>query len=153
MKRTLLALLAAGWCGAAAAQTGAVCLFAPAELAPILGHTPRAGVASTGRPGSSGCQYGMEDARESFFWVRIEEKCERKRFEQQARTRQSVSGKTNRVFTGVGDAAYYSPGGLAAVRVGARCVELSGLKTGAKRVVTEPEVQKLLALAVTRLGK
>lgn len=153
MNKALLAMVAAIWSGAAGAQTGAVCLFTPAELAPFLGHTPKAGVTSASRQGSAGCQYGMEDAREAFFWVRIAEKCDCKSFEQQARTRQSVSGKTNRVFSGIGDAAYYSPGGSAAARAGTRCVELSGLRAGAKRVITEAEVQKLLALAVSRLGK
>jgi hypothetical protein len=95
----------------------------------------------------------MEDAKEAFFWVRLSEKCDRQAFQQQARTRQSVSGKTNVFFGGVGDEAYYSPGGSAAARVGARCVELSGLKAGAKRVITEAEVKKLLALAVARVGR
>jgi len=152
MKKALLVMVAVIWSGAAVAQPGAVCLFTPLELAPFLGHTPKAGVTSTNRQGAAGCQYGMEDAREAFFWVRISEKCDRQGFQQQARSRQSVSGKTNVYFSGVGDEAYYSPGGSAAARVGARCVELSGLKAGAKRVITEAEVKKLLALAVSRLG-
>jgi hypothetical protein len=153
MNRTLLALLSVLWAGVAVAQAGPVCLFAPAELSPYLGHTPKAGVVSTSRQGLAGCQYGMEDAKEAFFWVRIDEKCSRQAFDRQAKARQSVSGKTNRFFSGVGDGAYFSPGGSAAVRVGARCVELSGLKAGAKRVITEAEVQKLLTLAASRLGK
>jgi len=152
MNKPMLALVAVIWSGAAAAQTGTACLFTPVELTPFLGHTPRAGVTSTSRQGSVGCQYGMADAQGIFFWVRVTEKCDRQAFQQQARTRQSASGKTNRIFGGVGDEAFYSPGGSATARVGARCVELSGLRAGSKRVITEAEVQKLLALAVSRLG-
>jgi hypothetical protein len=153
MNKPLLALVALIWSGAAAAQTGTACLFTPVELAPFLGHTPRAGVTSTNRQGSVGCQYGMEDAQGIFFWVRVADRCDRQGFQQQAKTRQSASGKTNRVFSGLGDDAYYSPGGSAAARVGSRCVELSGLRAGAKRVITEAEVRKLLTLAVSRLGR
>ncbi len=153
MNKPLLALVAVVWSGAAVAQTGTACLFTPVELTPFLGHTPKAGVSSTNRQGSVGCQYGMEEAPGIFFWVRVTGKCDRQGFQQQARTRQSLSGKTNRVFNGIGDEAYYSPGGTAAARLGTRCVELSGLRAGAQRVITEPEVQKLLALAVSRLGR
>ena len=153
MMKLLPVLLVTVWAGVASAQTGAVCLFTPAELAPYLGHTPKAGVPSTNRQGQASCQYGVEDAPDAYFWVRIDQKCDRQRFESQARTRQSVSGKANRVFTGVGDASYYSPGGSAAVRRGSKCVELSGLRAGAKRVITEAEVQKLLTVAASRLGK
>ena len=40
MMKLLPVLLVTIWAGVASAQTGAVCLFTPAELAPYLGHTP-----------------------------------------------------------------------------------------------------------------
>jgi hypothetical protein len=56
-------------------------------------------------------------------------------------------------LSGAGDAAYYSPGGTAAARVGSTCVELSGLRAGARRVITPAEAGQLLAVAVSRVGK
>ena len=66
---------------------------------------------------------------------------------------QSTSGKANKPLSGIGDGAYFSSGGTAAMRLGAQCIELSGLRVGAKRVVTEADAGKLLSLAATRVGK
>lgn len=133
------------------AQTGPACIYSPAELSAALGHTPQAGVASKDRLGMQHCSYVGKDSPGRKFWVRINGKCDQQRFETHAKTVQSTSGKPNKPLSGMGDGAYFSPGGTAAVRVGSQCVELSGLRTGAKRVVTEADAAKLLALATSRV--
>ena len=153
MKSAWLAAVLLLWSRPALAEPVTACLFAPVELSVTLGHTSKAGVSSTNGQGQPGCQYAMEGTTGIYFWVRIDPKCDQKRFESQARTRQSISGKTNVTLKGAGDAAYFSAGGTAAARAGSRCVELSGLRAGAKRVVTPSEAEKLLALAVTRVGR
>lgn len=153
MNRTLLVFVIVACPGAAFAQAGNACLFTPAELAAPLGHTPNAGIDTADRQGTHVCRYGVSNAPGRHFSIRVEPKCDQSHFEQQARLRQSISGKANQPYAGIGDAAYYSPGGTAAVRAGARCIELSGLRAGAQRVLTEAEVGKLLGLAASRAGR
>lgn len=153
MNKTLAAVLLGMWTGVALAQTGPACIYSPAELSAALGHTPLAGVGSKDRLGMSHCSYVGQDSPGRKFWVRINTKCDQQRFETHAKTVQSTSGKPNKPLNGIGDGAYFSPGGTAAVRVGAQCVELSGLRAGAKRVVTGADAGKLLTLAASRVAK
>ena len=153
MKTMLAAMAMFLGAGTAFAQAGSACLFSSAELSATLGHTPEAGVESKDRLGVPSCRYGVKNAALRSFHVRLVTKCNPQRFEQHAKTMQSTSGKTNKPLGGIGDGAYFSPGGTAAARVGGRCIELSGLRAGAMRVVTEADAGKLLALAASRLGK
>jgi hypothetical protein len=149
-KFLLVVLLGLGF-KLAMAQTGPACIYSPAELSAALGHTPQAGVGSKDRLGSQHCSYVGKDSPGRKFWVHVKPKCDQQRFETHAKTMQSTSGKPNKPLSGVGDGAYFSPGGTAAVRVGAQCVELSGLRTGAMRVITEAEAAQLLTLAASRV--
>jgi hypothetical protein len=153
MKTMLAALAMLCGAGTAFAQTGSACLFTPAELEATLGHTPEAGVNDKDRLGMSTCRYAMKGTRGIHFSVRIVTKCDQPRFEQHAKTMQSISGKANKPLGGIGDGAYFSPGGTAAARVGGQCVQFSGLNAGAQRGVSEADAGKLLALAASRLGK
>jgi hypothetical protein len=153
MKSILAALSMLLAAGAAFAESDSACLFSPAELAPTLGHTPEAGVDSRDRLGMAWCRYGMKDTPARHFTVRVDTKCDEPRFIQHAKTRQSTSGKANKPLSGIGDGAYFSPAGTAAVRVGGKCAELSGLSSGARKAVTEGDAGKLLTLAASRLGK
>lgn len=153
MKPMLAALAMSFGAGTAFAQAGSACLFTPAELDGTLGHTPEAGVNEKDRLGMSTCRYAVKGARGLYFSVRIVAKCDEERFQQHARTMQSTSGKANKPLSGIGDGAYFSPGGTAAARVGAQCIQFSGLNAGAKRGVGEADAGKLLALAASRLGK
>lgn len=152
MKTILAAIAMLPGAGAAFAQTGSTCLYSPAELGVVLGHTPEAGEESKDRLGMPGCRYAMKGATGIYFYVRVRTKCDQKRFESHAKLMQSTSGKANRPLDGIGDGAYFSPGGTAAARMGGQCIELSGLRAGAKRVVTEADAAKLLALAASRLA-
>lgn len=141
------------WTGAAFAQAGTACLFSPAELSATLGHTPEAGVASMDRLGTQMCKYTIKNAKLRGFSVHIKTKCDQRKFEIHAKMKQSTSGKANTPLKGFGDDAYFSPDGSAAVRAGTQCIELSGLRSGAKRAVTAADAEPLLALAVSRSGK
>ena len=100
------------------------------------------------------CRYAMQNAKGVFFYAHIRTKCTQAWFEGRVRLHQSMSGKTAKPLNGIGDGASSSPGaGTALARVGAQCIELSGLRAGAKRVVTAADAEKLLALAVARIGK
>ena len=153
MKTMLAAMAMLIGTGTAFAQSGSACLFSPAELSATLGHTPEAGVESKDRLGTPSCRYGVKNAAGRYFSVRLVGKCDQKRFESHARTIQSMSGKANKPLEGIGDGAYYSPGGTAAARAGGQCVELSGLRAGAMQPVSEAGAGKLLALAASRAGK
>ncbi len=139
--------------GMAWAESGPACLYTPADLSAALGHTPQEGVASKDGLGMQLCRYVGKDSPNRKFSVRIKTKCDQQRFEIHAKTMQSISGKANKPLSGIGDGAYFSPGGTAAMRLGAQCVELSGLRVGAKRVLTDADAGQLLSLAATRLGK
>jgi len=139
--------------GFAWAGTGPACLYSPAELSAALGHTPQEGVASQDRLGMPLCRYVGKDSPNRKFSVRIVNRCDQQLFDTHAKTMQSTSGKANKPLSGIGDGAYFSSGGTAAMRMGAQCIELSGLRVGAKRVVTETDAGKLLSLAATRVGK
>ena len=153
MNKKLWVVLMLTWSGAAFAQAGKACIFSPAELSATLGHTPEAGAAFKDMLGMQRCRYGMKNARGINFGV-IVRKCDQQRFEIHARMIQSTSGKANIPLNGIGDGAYFSPGGgSAAARVREQCIELSGLRAGAKRVVTKADAEKLLTLAVSRIGK
>jgi len=153
MNKRLAAAVVCLWGGVALAQGGAACLYSPAELNAALGHTPLEGVASQDRQGMQLCRYVGKDSPNRKFSVRINTRCDQQRFETHARTMQSTSGKANKPLGGIGDGAYFSKGGTAAVRLGGQCVELSGLRAGARRVLTEADAGQLLTLAATRLRK
>lgn len=152
MKTTIAAMAMFLGSGAAFAQAGPACLYSPAELDAALGHTPQAGEESTDRLGMAHCRYAMKGVSGRYFSVRVVPKCDAKRFEAHAKTMQSTSGKANQPIEGIGDGAYYSPGGMAATRVGSRCIELSGLRAGAAKPVTAAELARLLTLAASRAG-
>ncbi len=100
------------------------------------------------------CRYGMQNAKGIYFSAYIQKKCSQTWFEGRVKLHQSMSGKTGTPINGIGDGASFSPGaGTALARVGAQCIELGGLRAGAKRVVTAADAEKLLALAVARIGK
>jgi len=139
--------------GLAWAESGPACLYAPADLSAALGHTPHEGVASKDRLGMQLCRYLGKDSPNRKFSVRINTRCDQQQFEGHAKTMQSTSGKTNKPLNGIGDGAYFSPGGTAAVRLGGQCVELSGLRAGAKRVLTDADAGQLLSLAAALLRK
>ena len=149
MKAILVSLLMVTSSGAALAQADASCLFKPAELAAALGQTPDTVVAKTDPSGTS-CSYRV--GKSPAFSARVVAKCDQARFDSHAKLMQSTSGKPNNPLAGIGDGAYFSPGGTAAARVGGRCIQLSGLRAGARREVTADDAAKLLGLAVTRVG-
>jgi hypothetical protein len=155
MKTKILTVLMLLWSSTAfAQQPGTACFYAPAELTEFLGHTPGAGVASLDRFGMPHCKYAMQNAKGIYFYAYIRTKCNQAWFEGRVKLHQSTSGKPGTPLNGIGDGASFLPGaGTALARVGAQCIELSGLRAGAKRVVTAADAEKLLALAVARIGK
>jgi hypothetical protein len=154
MKKILLAISLLMWTGVAFSQVGTACIFSPAELGTTLGKTPEAGVASKDRLGILHCQYKIKNKSEKGFSVLISSRCDQSKFESKVKLNQSMSGKSVTLLKGYGDGAYFSPTGLAAVRVGTQCIELSGIRSaGTNRPIVEADAAPLLKLTVSRFKK
>jgi hypothetical protein len=129
------------------------CLLTPAELAPVLGHTPAAGKPDLDPLGNPMCIYERADQLGSRFLLRMERQpWDRKRYEQRlslatgSGLRQAIS------YEGVGDAGFYVEGAAGALR-GTRYVEISGFKAAATRKVQPEEARELLRLILQRMPR
>jgi hypothetical protein len=150
MIRALALGLLLGSAAARAAGPGP-CLLTPAELAPVLGHTPAAGRPDVDPLGNPMCIYERSDQLGSRFLLRLERQpWDRKRYEQRlslatgSGLRQAIS------YQGVGDAGFYVEGAAGALR-GTRYVEISGFKAAATRKVQPDEARELLRLILQRI--
>lgn len=152
MKKIVLATSLLMWTGVAYSQVETACIFSPAELSATLGKTPEAGVATKDRLGILHCQYKIKNKAEKGFSVLINSRCDQKRFENNIRLKQSMSGKSVTLLKGYGDGAYFSATGSAAVRVGTQCIELGGIRNaGTNRPITVEDAGPLLKLTVSRI--
>jgi hypothetical protein len=127
------------------------CLLTPAELAPVLGHTPAAGKPDRDPLGNPMCIYDRADQIGNRFLLRLERQpWDRKRYEQRLALATGSGLRTAITFHGVGDSAFYVEGAAGALS-GTRYVEISGFKAAAARKVQPEEARELLRLILQRL--
>jgi hypothetical protein len=135
----------------AAAAEPFPCLLAPAELGPVLGHTPSAGKPDRDPLGNPMCIYDRADQIGNRFLLRVERQpWDRKRYEQRLSLATGSGLRTATTFQGVGDSAFYVEGAAGALS-GTRYVEISGFKAAATRKVQPEEARELLRLILQRL--
>jgi hypothetical protein len=150
MRALVLGLLLQGAVQAAAAESYP-CLLTPAELAPVLGHTPAAGKPERDPLGNPMCIYDRADQIGNRFLLRVERQpWDRKRYEQRLALATGSGLRTATTFQGVGDSAFYVEGAAGALS-GTRYVEISGFKAAATRKVQPDEARELLRLILARL--
>ena len=129
------------------------CLLKPAELAPVLGHTPREGKADRDPLGNPMCIYDRSDQIGHRFLLRVEHQpWDRKRYDHRLSLAQGSGIRDAVILANVGDAAFYVEGAAGALQ-GTRYVEISGFKAAAARPVQPDEAAALLRLVLQRLGK
>ncbi len=137
----------------AAATEPFPCLLTPAELAPVLGHTPQAGRADRDPLGNPMCVYDRADQIGNRFLLRVERQpWDRKRYEQRLALATGSGLRRAVELQGVGDAGFYVEGAAGAL-AGNRYMEISGFKAAALRPVTPEEAAGLLRLILQRLPK
>lgn len=136
---------------AAPAVPKAPCLFAPADLEPILARLPAPGVEQRDARGNS-CSYAMPTRDVRRVVVQIDERFTAERFEQRVKIAARVAGSSPKMFEGIGDGAFYVAG-VAGARRGLKYVEISGLRQSAARPITPADAATLLKLALERLPR
>jgi hypothetical protein len=139
--------------GSAAAVDQPPCLLKPAELAPVLGHTPQAGKAERDPLGNPMCIYERSGKLGHRFLLRVErEPWDRKRYDHRLSLARGSGIREVVILKNVGDAGFYVEGAAGALQ-GTRYVEISGFKAAAARAVTADEAAQLLRLILQRLPK
>jgi hypothetical protein len=152
MRRILPTLLLVA-AGSAAAADPPPCLLKPAELAPVLGHTPLEGKAERDPLGNPMCIYERSGELGRRFLLRVERQpWNLKRYEHRLSLARGSGIREAVILKDVGDAGFYVEGAAGALQ-GTRYVEISGFKAAATRAVTADEAAQLLRLILQRLPK
>jgi len=139
-------------CHALAATPGP-CLLKPAELAPVLGHTPLDGKPDVDPLGNAMCVYDTKGELGHRFLLRVERTpWDRKRYDQRLSLARGSGIREAVLLKDVGDAGFFVEGAAGAL-AGTRYVEISGFKAAAKRPVQADEAALLLKLIIERLPK
>jgi hypothetical protein len=137
----------------AAAAAPGPCLLKPAELAPVLGHTPLEGKPDIDPLGNPMCVYGMKDDFGHRFLLRVDRSAwDRKRYDQRLSLARGSGIREVVLLKDVGDAGFFVEGAAGAL-TGTRYVEISGFKAAARRPVQADEAASLLKLIIERLPK
>ena len=149
MRALILALLLPT--AVAAAAEPFPCLLTPAELGPVLGHTPAPGKPERDPLGNPMCIYERTDQLGSRFLLMVERTpWDRKRYAQRLALATSSGLRTAIEFQDVGTAAFYVEGAAGAL-VGTTYVEISGFKAAATRKVQPDDARELLKRIAARL--
>lgn len=129
------------------------CLLSPAELAPVLGHTPLAGRSERDPLGNPMCIYDRADQLGHRFLLRLERQpWDRKRYDHRLTLARGSGIREAVMLANVGDSAFYVEGAAGALS-GTRYVEISGFKAAAKKPVQPEEAATLLRLILERLPR
>ena len=152
MRIVLLALLLVAASSTPAAES-IPCLLKPAELAPVLGHTPQEGKAERDPFGNPLCIYERSGELGHRFLLLVESKpWDRKRYEQRLSLARGSGIREAVALKDVGDASFFVEGAAGAL-AGTRYIEISGFKAAANKPVSVEEAAALLRLALQRLPR
>ena len=152
MRIALLALLLLAAGGTLAADS-VPCLLKPAELAPVLGHTPQEGKPERDPFGNPLCIYERGTELGHRFLLLVQSKpWDRKRYDHRVSLARGSGIREAVILQDVGDAGFFVEGAAGAL-AGTRYIEISGFKAAATKPVSAEEAAGLLRLALQRLPK